>query len=121
MKCVFCASGLGGLERNLSVDEILEQALWLRHEQGRFGRVVVMGMGEAGHNLDATFGALEALIDAEGMGLSARRVTLSTVGPHGALARIAATLPDRLKPHELRPLYLRRSDPEERRAPHAVD
>ena len=88
--CVFCASGLGGMERNLETAEILEQVLWLRHEQGPFHRVVVMGMGDAGHNLDATLAALDVLLDEEGMGFSARRVTLSTVGPRGALARIAA-------------------------------
>ncbi len=90
VRCAFCASGLEGLARNLSSGEILEQALWLRREAGAFGRVVVMGMGDAGHNLDATLAALDALIDDEGMGLAARRVTLSTVGPKGALERIAA-------------------------------
>lgn len=90
VRCAFCASGLEGLERNLSSGEIVEQALWLAREAGPIGRVVVMGMGDAGHNLDATLAALEALMDEEGMGLGARRVTLSTVGPKGALERIAA-------------------------------
>lgn len=89
VKCVFCASGLEGLERNLSSAEILEQLLWLRREMGEFQRVVVMGMGDAGHNLDATLAALDVLLDEEGMGMSPRRVTLSTVGPKGALKRIA--------------------------------
>lgn len=89
VRCAFCASGLEGLERNLSSGEIVEQALWLAREAGPIGRVVVMGMGDAGHNLDATLAALEALMDDEGMGLGARRVTLSTVGPKGALERIA--------------------------------
>lgn len=90
VRCAFCASGLEGLARNLASGEILEQALWLRRAAGPFGRVVVMGMGDAGHNLEATLAALDALIDEEGMGLAARRVTLSTVGPKGALERIAA-------------------------------
>lgn len=90
VRCAFCASGLEGLTRNLSAGEILEQALWLRREAGPFGRVVVMGMGDAGHNLDATLAAIDALVDEEGMGLAARRVTLSTVGPKDALERIAA-------------------------------
>ncbi len=90
VRCTFCASGLEGLARNLTSGEIIEQALWLRREAGPFGRVVVMGMGDAGHNLDATLAALDALLDEEGMGLAARRVTLSTVGPKGALERIAA-------------------------------
>jgi 23S rRNA (adenine2503-C2)-methyltransferase len=88
--CAFCASGLGGLQRNLDAAEILEQVLWLRRAQGPFHRVVVMGMGDAGHNLEPTLAALDVLLDEEGMGLSARRVTLSTVGPRRALERIAA-------------------------------
>ncbi len=120
VRCAFCASGLEGLARNLSSGEILEQALWLRREAGVFGRVVVMGMGDAGHNLDATLAALDALIDEEGLGLGARRVTLSTVGPKGALEKIAAwgkqvTLalsvhaPDDALRHELVPGVRKRS------------
>ncbi|MCP4094065.1 MAG: 23S rRNA (adenine(2503)-C(2))-methyltransferase RlmN [Planctomycetes bacterium] len=89
VRCAFCASGLEGLGRNLSQGEILEQALWLRRAQGPFQRVVIMGMGEAGFNLDAVLGALDVLMDPEGFGMSARRITLSTVGPKGALPRIA--------------------------------
>ena len=89
VRCTFCASGLDGLGRNLSQGEILEQALWLQRQQGPFQRVVIMGMGEAGFNLDAVLGALDVLMDAEGFGMSARRITLSTVGPAGALQRIA--------------------------------
>lgn len=90
VRCAFCASGLEGLERSLASGEILEQALWLARAAGPLGRVVVMGMGDAGHNLEATLAALESLMDEEGMGLAARRITLSTVGPKGALERIAA-------------------------------
>lgn len=90
VRCKFCASGLDGLGRNLSQGEILDQALWLQRQQGPFHRVVIMGMGEAGFNLDAVLGALDVLMDEEGFGMSARRITLSTVGPQGALARIAA-------------------------------
>lgn len=89
VKCKFCASGMEGLQRNLTTGEILEQALWLRREQGEIGRIVIMGMGEAGHNLDEVLPALDVLMDEEGMGMSARRITLSTVGPKGALERIA--------------------------------
>ena len=90
VKCRFCASGMEGLSRNLTQGEILEQVLWLRRAQGPFQRIVVMGMGEAGHNLDAVLGALDVLLDDTGFGLSARRITLSTVGPKNALPRIAA-------------------------------
>ncbi|TAH35585.1 MAG: 23S rRNA (adenine(2503)-C(2))-methyltransferase RlmN [Planctomycetota bacterium] len=90
VRCSFCASGLEGLERNLTAGEILEQVLVLRQEQGEFHRLVVMGMGDAGFNLDATLAALDALIAPAGGGFSARRITVSTVAPAGALARIAA-------------------------------
>lgn len=89
VRCSFCASGLDGLGRNLTQGEILEQALWLQRQQGAFHRVVIMGMGEAGFNLDAVLGALDVLMDSTGFGMSARRITLSTVGPKGALQRIA--------------------------------
>ncbi|MCH2102233.1 MAG: 23S rRNA (adenine(2503)-C(2))-methyltransferase RlmN [Planctomycetes bacterium] len=89
VRCTFCASGMEGMERNLSRAEILEQALYLRREQGEFHRIVMMGMGEPGHNLDAVLAALDSLIDPEGMNFAARRVTLSTVGPKGALEQIA--------------------------------
>ncbi|KAA3607788.1 MAG: 23S rRNA (adenine(2503)-C(2))-methyltransferase RlmN [Planctomycetota bacterium] len=89
VRCPFCASGLEGLERNLRAGEILEQALRLRLLFGDFQRLVVMGMGDAGFNLEATLEALETLLDPAGMRFSARRVTLSTVGPKGALPRLA--------------------------------
>ena len=89
VRCAFCASGMEGVDRNLSRAEILEQALYLRREQGEFHRIVMMGMGEPGNNLDAVLAALDSLIDPEGMDFAARRVTLSTVGPKGALEQIA--------------------------------
>lgn len=89
VRCAFCASGMEGVERNLSRAEILEQVLFLRREQGDFHRIVMMGMGEPGHNLVAVLAALDSLIDPEGMNFAARRITLSTVGPKGALPQIA--------------------------------
>ncbi len=88
VRCSFCASGADGLERNLGAGEILEQALQLRQQQGEFQRLVVMGMGDAGYNLEPTLAALDALIDEAGAGMSPRRMTLSTVAPRGALERI---------------------------------
>ena len=90
VKCGFCASGLDGLQRNLRPSEILQQAIWLKKEQGDFHRVVVMGMGEPGHNLDAVLQSLECLLDPEGADMAARRITLSTVAPSGTLPKLAA-------------------------------
>ncbi len=87
--CTFCASGAEGLERNLSCAEILEQVLWLQKECGDFGRVVIMGMGEVGLNLNAVLNSLNVLIDPKGANMAARRITLSTVAPPKALNTIA--------------------------------
>ncbi|HWE37106.1 MAG TPA: 23S rRNA (adenine(2503)-C(2))-methyltransferase RlmN [Isosphaeraceae bacterium] len=81
--CVFCASGLKGVERNLGRGEILEQVVRLGHRLPpgeRLTHVVVMGMGESLANLDNLVAALDRLCSPEGLGLSQRRVTISTVG-----------------------------------------
>lgn len=83
MGCVFCASGLRGVERNLTRGEMLEQVLRLRNllpPDETITNVVVMGMGESLANLDNLLAALDRLCSAEGLGLSQRRVTISTVG-----------------------------------------
>ncbi len=83
MGCVFCASGLRGLKRNLTTGEILEQVLRLDRLlalEERITNVVVMGIGEPLANLKALFPALDSLCDKGGLGLGARRITISTVG-----------------------------------------
>ncbi|MEE8106528.1 MAG: 23S rRNA (adenine(2503)-C(2))-methyltransferase RlmN [Planctomycetota bacterium] len=80
--CVFCASGAEGVVRNLSAGEIVEQALELNRMAGqRLTNIVVMGMGEPLHNLDALERALRILQDPEGLDFGARRITVSTSGP----------------------------------------
>jgi 23S rRNA (adenine2503-C2)-methyltransferase len=92
MGCVFCASGLGGLRRNLTAGEIVEQVLHLQREcRRRVTNVVFMGMGEPLANFDATLSAVRAMIDPRRLGLSARHVTVSTVGLPGQIRRLAAT------------------------------
>lgn len=83
MGCVFCASGLKGVERNLTRSEILEQVLRLRNllpAEESITNLVVMGMGESLANLDNLLAALDRLCAKEGLGLGQRRVTISTVG-----------------------------------------
>jgi 23S rRNA (adenine2503-C2)-methyltransferase len=83
MGCVFCASGLNGVERNLTRGEMIEQVLRLRNllpSPERLTNVVVMGMGESLANLDNLLAALGRLCAPDGLGLSERRVTISTVG-----------------------------------------
>jgi len=91
-RCAFCATGQAGLRRNLSASEILEQLLHLRTACGgeRISNVVFMGMGEPLANYDATVAAVRALIDPERFGLSARSVTVSTLGIPKAIRRLAA-------------------------------
>lgn len=79
MGCRFCATGLGGFQRNLSVGEIVGQYLMLQGlTDRRISHVVFMGMGEPLLNLDALLPAIELLHSQ--VGLSHRRITVSTVG-----------------------------------------
>ena len=100
MNCPFCATGQQGLTRNLSTAEIVEQvvagARYLNQMKGleeaeggsedtrplRVSNIVFMGMGEALANYKSTMGAIHRLIDPapEGLGISARGLTMSTVG-----------------------------------------
>lgn len=83
MGCVFCASGLEGVERNLTTGEMLEQLVLARNllpPGERLTHIVVMGMGEPLANLDALLPTLEIATAPEGLGISARHVTVSTVG-----------------------------------------
>lgn len=90
MGCAFCASGLGGLGRHLSTGEILEQVLRLQQQTGRsISNVVFMGTGEPLANYDATLGAVRGLIDPKRGGLSARKITVSTVGLPAQIHRLA--------------------------------
>jgi 23S rRNA (adenine2503-C2)-methyltransferase len=89
--CVFCASGVGGLVRNLSTAEIAEQVLRARTTIGdRPSHVVVMGMGEPLLNLEALSGAVRIWTDPAGMGFSGRRITVSTAGTAAMVDRFAA-------------------------------
>jgi 23S rRNA (adenine2503-C2)-methyltransferase len=132
MGCVFCASGLDGVVRNLTAGEIVEQMLRLSRllpESGgsdvggsgsdqkssrkrgrshfphrasenwdsprrfsdaeRLSHIVVMGMGEPLANLDRLLPALEEATSPEGLGISHRRITISTVGLPPAMDRLA--------------------------------
>jgi len=84
--CRFCASGLFGLERNLTPDEITEQVLHARRLR-RIDRVVFMGMGEPTHNLEAVLTAVAAIKRHALIG--PRRQTVSTVGSVRAFERMA--------------------------------
>jgi 23S rRNA (adenine2503-C2)-methyltransferase len=96
MACPFCATGQGGLTRNLSTAEILEQvraaAVALRDDFGdRLSNVVFMGMGEPLANYSRVVAAVRRITEAppSGFGISARSVTVSTVGLAPAIRKLA--------------------------------
>lgn len=100
MGCVFCASGLAGLRRDLSAGEIvgqLLQACYLedsrtpraRAELASFDNIVVMGMGEPLANYDALLRALTIVNAGWGLGFGARRITISTSGLAPKILRLA--------------------------------
>jgi 23S rRNA (adenine2503-C2)-methyltransferase len=91
MNCPFCATGQSGLTRNMSTGEIVEQVIAGARQlaagdvpggPGRVSNVVFMGMGEPLANYKAVIGALHRLTDTSpgGLGMSARGITVSTVG-----------------------------------------
>ena len=83
-RCAFCASGKGGVIRNLSAAEIVEQVVqihrYLMEKKERVSHLVFMGMGEPLENYDNVIRALKILIDPHFFHFSPRKVTLSTVG-----------------------------------------
>jgi 23S rRNA (adenine2503-C2)-methyltransferase len=92
MGCVFCASGIGGVIRNLTTGEILEQMIQARnllHAEERLTNIVVMGMGEPLANLDALLEALAIATSPQGLGIGARHITISTVGLPAKMRQIA--------------------------------
>jgi 23S rRNA (adenine2503-C2)-methyltransferase len=92
MRCAFCLTGKMGLVRNLTAGEIVGQVRVLARDldllDARFN-IVLMGMGEPLHNYDETMKALRIMGEGDGLSISPRRVTLSTVGLVAALDRLA--------------------------------
>ena len=91
MGCSFCASTLGGLVRNLTAGEILSQILLVNalHKNDKIGQgstaravtnIVLMGSGEPLDNYDETVKFLRLVTSADGLGISARNISLSTCG-----------------------------------------
>jgi len=92
MGCVFCASGIGGVVRNLRPAEMLEQLVLCRNllpPEERLTHIVVMGMGEPLANLDNLLEALAVATSPAGLGLSARHIHISTVGLPAKMRRLA--------------------------------
>ncbi len=85
--CAFCASGKGGLVRDLRAAEIAEQAV--APGGSRPSHVVVMGMGEPMSNYDEVMRAIRMLNAPWGAGIGARRITVSTIGLTSGIGRLA--------------------------------
>lgn len=119
MGCVFCATGQMGFVRHLTPGEIVAQALHVDRvlqsdafsggisagllvppppaKPERLRNIVLMGMGEPLHNYDSVMQALDILRDSSGLGIGAKKITLSTVGVVPGIIRLA---------DEARPIHL---------------
>jgi 23S rRNA (adenine2503-C2)-methyltransferase len=92
LACDFCLTGRMGLERNLDAGEIVGQVATMVEDLSLHAdpfNIVFMGMGEPLHNYDAVMSAVRILTDPEGLGMSWRRLTVSTVGLVPAIERLA--------------------------------
>ena len=99
MACPFCATGQGGLKRNLSQAEITAQVLAADQQiasgvvpgaTGRLNNIVFMGMGEPMANYKAVMGSIRTFVEPgpAGFGMSARNITVSTVGLVPQIAKL---------------------------------
>lgn len=90
MGCAFCATGLAGLSRPLTAQEMVDQVLHVARDFGeRVTSVVFMGQGEPFANFDATVQALRILNDPDGLAIGARHLTVSTCGVIPGIRRFA--------------------------------
>lgn len=90
MGCRFCASAIGGLERNLRPSEMLEQIYRIQTDSGeRVSNVVVMGTGEPLDNYDNLVRFIRLLTHEKGLNISQRNVTVSTCGIVPGIERLS--------------------------------
>ena len=79
--CAFCASTIGGLVRNLTPSEMLDEVLYSEKESGlKISHIVLMGIGEPLDNFDNVMRFLELVNHPDGRGISMRHISLSTCG-----------------------------------------
>jgi 23S rRNA (adenine2503-C2)-methyltransferase len=102
MACRFCATARGGLVRDLEAGEIVEQVQRLAADLaaeplpglgGRAFNVVFMGMGEPLDTWDAVATSIEIMTHPRGLGISRRRIQISTSGPRAGLEKLVAAAP----------------------------
>jgi 23S rRNA (adenine2503-C2)-methyltransferase len=100
MKCSFCHTGLQGLNRHLSTEEIIGQFIkaqkWLtehRIENDKILNIVFMGQGEPLHNFDAVKKACEIFLSQHGLSVADQKITISTAGYLPGLERWKSEMP----------------------------
>lgn len=90
MGCSFCASTLGGLSRNLTPAELLNQVVFAQKDSGkRIGHIVLMGIGEPLDNFDHVIKFLQLVNDKNGLNIGMRNLSLSTCGLVDEIYRLA--------------------------------
>lgn len=92
LKCDFCATGMAGFKRNLTAAEIVGQALYLLRDENmgeRTPNIVYMGMGEPFRNYDNVIKSIRLLMAEDGLGIAARKITVSTAGEVEPIVRFA--------------------------------
>ena len=90
MGCKFCASTLGGLDRNLTPSEMLSQIYYIQRDtEERVSNVVMMGTGEPMDNYDNVLRFLELITSEDGLNISQRNITISTCGLVPQIYRLA--------------------------------
>ncbi len=89
--CRFCASGLLGFKRNLTVAEIIGQILYLKEaeEEQKLTHIVFMGIGEPLDNYDNVLKAIRIINSSQGLNIGARRITISTSGLIPGIERLS--------------------------------
>lgn len=90
MGCAFCATGMGGLQRNLTASEILSQITAAQIDRNkRISNVVLMGMGEPLDNYDNVLRFLHLVSHPDGLGIGGRHISLSTCGLVDQIQRLS--------------------------------
>lgn len=91
MGCLFCASAIGGLVRNLTPSEMLDQILFAREDSGKhISNVVLMGIGEPLDNFDNLIRFLELVRHEDGLSIGHRHISVSTCGLCPMIERLAS-------------------------------
>ena len=94
LSCTFCHTGSLGFKRNLLAQEMAEQFLHLKKEEPDITHIVIMGMGEPLLNLEELRKAVDFFTHKEGMGISKKRITISTAGIADRIKELADNGPN---------------------------